>query len=604
MKRRLSRGALSAGLLFFAWFACPVGGHSQEAFPLPQGQAGVRYQFRIPAEGGLMPLHWKVINGTLPEGIVLDDSGALQGTALAAAARTAPYQFVVEVADSSNPPQRSSMSFALTIHAAPLRIALGAAPLRIVTPATNHSSPPAPEPAASSGNTTVPPGPADPPPAAAPSAGAPAAPPPASPSTSPPSPPAATTTPASSSNASSAPAPENADPCQAAGDRPSVNPLRAWDYAITGSLPQTFSSNSSTTIEVLVDGRADSLAEVPADVPHNPLVDSKTCSFTLWLKRPLVTGEKVRIRPKKGTETGPWSDEVPVATETKKQNSKKKAKSEADCPILVSDCRDPFEASAYLGLAIDTFASGETLKYLNPDVSNGPKERAVAGFDFAYRALGRPTVYYANSNVFWANQLWVYGETVHGVRSTDINCTKNPNFLTCQTALDNPERAPEQILFVIRNASSLEGFAGLRYEFLSLQPRFVDAANLYVKAQAGFLTASGRPSAAVAIHHVGLGAIATKGKFQGSYLEVGYGRNDLFVEKRKQRWKVDAFLSRQIGGGVSFFTQITVDSDIGHGSDSIQTYLGFDFDLGRLRLFGSKKKAAAAAAATPPPGTP
>ena len=39
--------------------------------------------------------------------------------------------------------------------------------------------------------------------------------------------------------------------------------------------------------------------------------------------------------------------------------------------------------------------------------------------------------------------------------------------------------------------------------------------------------------------------------------------------------------------GVSFFTQLFVDTDLGRGSDAIQTYIGFSFDL--RHLFGSKK---------------
>ena len=75
------------------------------------------------------------------------------------------------------------------------------------------------------------------------------------------------------------------------------------------------------------------------------------------------------------------------------------------------DCRDTAEFSFYTGLSIDTFAADELARYLNPNDSGGTRERFLAGFDFAYRALeGR------------GHQLWLYGETVHGVRSTDVDC--------------------------------------------------------------------------------------------------------------------------------------------------------------------------------------
>lgn len=350
----------------------------------------------------------------------------------------------------------------------------------------------------------------------------------------------------------------------AAAQTTKIDPLLAWRYMITGELPPSF-AQPGTTIEVRVD---DQPAELTDQMPGNPLIDPTTKKFTLWLKHPLHQNQRVRVRPVRGSEQGEWSDEAVV-----------QAPDNAGCPTPVSDCRSAFEASAYIGLGIDTFASGETIKYLNPNAPNGPKERLVGGLGFAYRLMGRPKVEYAKNRHSWPNQLWVYGETVHGVRSTDIDCTKNPTFLTCQTALALPTRAPDQILFTIRNASSLEGFGGFRYEFMSLQPRSDSRANLYFKAQAGFLTAVGAPSAAKALHHVGLGALVTKGPYEGSYLEAGFGRNDLFAEKRLSRWKVDAFLSHELPQGLSFFAQITVDTDIGHGSDSIQSYLGFAYDL-------------------------
>ena len=346
--------------------------------------------------------------------------------------------------------------------------------------------------------------------------------------------------------------------------------LLAWRYMITGTLPTSFAQPSGTTIEVRLD---DQPAELTNQMPGNPLIDPTTKRFTLWLKHPLHQNQRVRARPVRGTDQGGWSDEAVV-----------QQPDNADCPTPVSDCRSAFEASAYIGLGIDTFAAGETIKYLNPNAPNGPKERLVGGLDFAYRLMGRPEVEYGKNRHSWPNQLWVYGETVHGVRSTDIDCTKNPTFLVCQTALALPTRAPDQILFTIRNASSLEGFGGFRYEFMSLQPRSDSRANLYFKAQAGFLTAVGAPSAAKALHHVALGALVTKGPYEGSYLEAGFGRNDLFAEKRLSRWKVDAFLSHELPRlkGLSFFAQITIDTDIGHGSDSIQSYLGFAYDIRRI----------------------
>ena len=435
----------------------------QDAFSLPEARVGAAYEFSIPADGGLAPLKWKVAAGELPPGIELLPSGILHGIP------TTPlpdaYQFMIEVADSSQPSQTFTQHFLLVVKAAQLRMALGGnnsvganSPLKIVTPKTSNT-------------------------------------------------PAASVT--------SLPSGTSAAPTPTAGAPGGVATAGGGDGGPSGGSP------APTPAPAAPGGQAGAVAAVaPSPAPSS-------------------AGDA--------------------------------------CQDDISDCRDDFVASAYLGLAIDTFASGETRLYLNPNAPSGPKERMVGGIDFGYRLMGKPK---PQTNK-WPNQLWVYGETVHGVRSTDVDCSKNATFLTCQTALAIPNRPADQILYTFRNATSLEGFAGFRYEFVSLQPG--SPANLYVKTQVGFLTVAGAPSAAKAIHHVGLGAITTKGDFQGSYLEVGYGRNDLFAQHRLSRWKVDAYLSRRVRKGISFFAQINVDTDIGPGADSIQSYLGFDFDLRRFK---------------------
>src|SRR5712692_11550136 len=134
--------------------------------------------------------------------------------------------------------------------------------------------------------------------------------------------------------------------------------LLAWRYMITGTLPTSFAQPSGTTIEVRLDDQPENLT---SDIAPNPLIDSATKEFTLWLMHPLHQNQRVRARPVRGTDQGEWSDEAVVQ------------KSDNDCPTPVSDCRSAFEASAYIGLGIDTFAAGETIKYLNPNAPNGPQ---------------------------------------------------------------------------------------------------------------------------------------------------------------------------------------------------------------------------------------
>jgi hypothetical protein len=251
------------------------------------------------------------------------------------------------------------------------------------------------------------------------------------------------------------------------------------------------------------------------------------------------------------------------------------------------DERGTFNASFYLGVAVDTFAGDETLKYLNPNDAGQLHERAVGGFDFAYRLFGDEHRGDPGSSKQRINELWIYGETVHGVRSADVDCNKQgSDFPTCQKDLTPSTNPGQQLFFILRNASSLEGYGGLRYEFLGIQQQSAVPANLYLKAQAGFLDMSGQNGSALDLHHIALGAIATKGDYQDSYLEVGWGRSDTF-HKNHGRKKIDGYLERKInfGGydpGISFFAQITVDTDLGRGSDGIQSYIGFSFDLTKI----------------------
>lgn len=118
---------------------------------LPDAKAGVEYNYQFQAEGGLPPLNWRVVQGELPQGLNLTPSGKLQG--LLPSLQPKPYQFVVEVTDSSTTPQQFSQEFSLTVRPAPLRIVTSPKPtepsLRITMTAT-------PTPAAAPGATSNP----------------------------------------------------------------------------------------------------------------------------------------------------------------------------------------------------------------------------------------------------------------------------------------------------------------------------------------------------------------------------------------------------------------------------------------------------------------
>jgi len=241
------------------------------------------------------------------------------------------------------------------------------------------------------------------------------------------------------------------------------------------------------------------------------------------------------------------------------------------------DTRPSFETDAYFGFGIDTFAADDLRHYLNPDDSNRIQERGVGGIDFAFRPIewewtGR------NHRHHVPCQIWIYGETVHGVRSIDIDAT--------QATTDDKFRgfdltnAPGKTLYIIHNATSLEAFGGVRFEFGETGDSAYRA-HPYVYAQGGGLSVTGGTGDIIDEYDAGGGLVMSNGPFRDSFLQLGHGWNDAFHGHESKRWKIDALLSC---GNATFtpFIEITTDFDMKSGPDAMQTYLGVSYEPGRL----------------------
>ena len=237
------------------------------------------------------------------------------------------------------------------------------------------------------------------------------------------------------------------------------------------------------------------------------------------------------------------------------------------------DERFDFESNAYVGLAIDTFGAQELNQYLNPEANGQLHERSVFGVDFAYRLLKKGS-----------RQIWVYGETLHGVRSEDIDCAQVPELPSCKKELSEfGADVAKASLFLLRNATSLEAYVGLRVEVAQINVPGLHPAAIYVNLQPGFLQVAGSDGDAKAQHHVAIGAQAVGGSMRGSYLEIGYGKSDLFILNRDRRFIFDGMLVRKLAdSGFALFAQLYADVDMKDGSDSIQSYFGLNYDVGKL----------------------
>jgi len=253
----------------------------------------------------------------------------------------------------------------------------------------------------------------------------------------------------------------------------------------------------------------------------------------------------------------------------------------------ISDQRDDIRLTFHTGIAIDNFAADETKVYLNFDASNKTKNRGVVGFDIEYRLMGDGDSILSESHTLtWNPQLWLYGNTLHGMRSAEVDCNAHPNLTVCKGALATAP-AKNDNLYLLRNATSLEGYLGMRMELFTLQPTGAHPANIYINGQLGFLTIADNGGDVVDMHHLGVGAIVIGGPYKNSFIETGYGRSDIFLRNRHGRWKFIAKAvwnperAKKIIGNPTIFAKMVADTDMGTGADSIQTYIGVSFDLGK-----------------------
>lgn len=248
------------------------------------------------------------------------------------------------------------------------------------------------------------------------------------------------------------------------------------------------------------------------------------------------------------------------------------------------DQRDDFEVSFYFGDSVSSFAATEARQLENPEDNNKVLHGFVAGLDFQYRL----------KKTGGDHSLWVYGETVHGLRSSDLNCKDNPDADLCR----DQARSGQDVVFVLRNATSLEANAGFRWEFARIEgthparPEAKAAGRAYLVGEAGFITVAGNGGDFVNNDFLGVGARIIEGRFEGSRLEAGWGRTDLYLEHRSRRLKIDGELEVMINEDektkqgkdpvLGAFAEMYIDSDLGRGSDSAFIFFGFSFDVGAV----------------------
>jgi hypothetical protein len=309
------------------------------------------------------------------------------------------------------------------------------------------------------------------------------------------------------------------------------------------------------------------------------------------LRAPLQATDVVRARLVNiQTADAAWPFRFDVAAGTGPTECKAPSKVQAD------DERDPFVASIYVGGAVDNFAPAEVGGYtpqndgyINTTAGGASKVRGIVGVDFEFRAIGSP-----DDQV----QLWITGETLHGVRSGDVDCRDPKDRPPICNAIAGDFNVDPQaaFLFALAHASSLEAYIAPRLELKTLQMGSIAPAKFYVTMRLGINMLDDNAHEAFDAFHLGAGLMTIKGALEGSSLEVGWGKSDMFVvEPGASKWrrlKFDGLLSFPIvSGKVPYigaifgdktrgFIQMYADFDpTGKSADSVQTFFGLDFNL-------------------------
>jgi Putative Ig domain len=78
---------------------------------LPKAILTSHYEVKLEAKGGVAPRSWELVDGHLPPGLTLDDSGLISGTPSA----LGQFRFVLEVSDSDDPPDTRDREFVLNV---------------------------------------------------------------------------------------------------------------------------------------------------------------------------------------------------------------------------------------------------------------------------------------------------------------------------------------------------------------------------------------------------------------------------------------------------------------------------------------------------------
>ncbi len=237
------------------------------------------------------------------------------------------------------------------------------------------------------------------------------------------------------------------------------------------------------------------------------------------------------------------------------------------------DKRKEFDVDISIGWQFDRFTASELDNALNPEDSGDNEQSGLLDIRVKYKL---------NFN-FLPNDhgLWLYGNTARTIRGTTVICEDNPKFAGCAEfdGTFGTDTIPDaDVAFsILRDAESLEAHAGLRYEFSPLE-NSESASRPYISLQYGFASVEDTDDLAD-IHQLAFGLVAVEGSLKNSFVEIGKGSNDLFVEKPDERKIFKIHLEYEFKKFLIGFLETEVDFDSSTGSDSVRTKFGIEIPL-------------------------
>jgi hypothetical protein len=330
---------------------------------------------------------------------------------------------------------------------------------------------------------------------------------------------------------------------------------------------------------IVIDGvPVGDLGQLVVRINTRPIkLDSPQVSpVVVFLKKPLIKGENVQASTPKSNADVDVGDALTDAMRARTTCG--------DDRVIkrVIDERRALEANGYVGQVFDQFAPAEVGNYAQTPDGGTIQSRWTAGSNIAYRFIGSPSS---------RQQLWGSLYTLHGLRTADVDCTKQPDVPVCR----NNATVDQKFLQVIEHASTIEIHTEVRYEFMTLQPDSDTPVRLFGAFRFGFIDLEGVPKCRES-DTITLGFLVPSGTFRGSSAQFGLARSDLFqpgqhgfnrfkgvgtltfdlipsLASRAQIWK-------RIPGSMRFFLAVSVDrSRKDDMPDAVQSYVGILFDF-------------------------